>query len=424
MAQIKPFEGLRFSKKAGDISSLACPPYDIIDNSEREVLLEKNPYNIVRLELPAGENRYDHAAKVLQQWLAEGILCPDSGDCYYVYEQQFAHAGKKCSLKGLISRVRLEEFEKGIILPHEDTLSKAKEDRFRLMKATGCNFSQVYSLYNDPAHEAAAILEEITLGIPTSVLTDAGQVCHKLWQVPQSERTQELEKMFEDKKLYIADGHHRYETAIRYRDYLMQTGVNTDDSHPSNYIMMMLTDLDNSGLVVLPTHRIVHSLKNFDLNSVLKKAKSSFEIEEFDKQSEAQIKMDLAGAENNSFILYKDSRFILLTLKDSKIMKRLFPSASDAYRNLDVAVIHALFLESLLNIDKDRLSNQENISYTRSADEAIAKTDAGEADFCLLLAPTKVSEIKDVALAGEKMPQKSTYFYPKLITGLVINKII
>ena len=426
MAELKPFKGLRFTDKAGDIGKLCCPPYDIISPEQKQEFIKENPYNIIRLELPKTANdsdsAYDEAGRTLGNWLDNEILRCDSNPGIYIYEMSFDCAGKSYAVKGFVSLVKLEEFSKGIILPHEETLSKAKTDRFNLMCATGCNFSQIYSLYMDEDNGTFSIIENASKGTPDSKFTDADGVVHKMWCVYDESVISAIQSKMADKKLYIADGHHRYETALNYRNHIRD---GKGESGTSEYVTMMLVNMENSGLVVFPTHRIVRDLNSFDYNTVIDKCRDYFDITPYLNREKGETA--LAQAYNDgkkAFVLYSgDNNYTLMVLKNTELMKELMPTASKALRELDVSVLHTLVLERIFGIDKENMANQINLTYTREADEAISAVDGKKANCCFLLNPTRVSEIRDVALAGEKMPQKSTYFYPKLTTGLVMNKI-
>ncbi|MVB10903.1 hypothetical protein CAFE_16040 [Caprobacter fermentans] len=423
MAEIKPFRALRFTDKAGDIPSLTCPPYDIISEEERRALLLENPCNVIRLELPReGENPYAEAGQTLKNWLDGGILRRDTDPGLYLYEEEFTAYGQTKKVKGLICLVKLEEFSKGIILPHEETLSKAKEDRFRLMNATGCNFSQIYSLYNDESHITRGRIDALSSGEPRYEFRDGGGVTHRMWLVNDPVAIRAIGEDFESRRLYIADGHHRYETALNYRNSLREQGKATGGE---DYVMMMLVDMENDGLVVFPTHRMVRGLREFSGEKLMKACESYFEVTAHSPVGEISAKLDaLYRQGKKAFACYcGGEEWTLLVLKDEAVMARLLPEKSEAYRGLDVSVLHSLILERLLGIDRENMANQKNLVYTRSMEEAIASVQTGESQCAFLLNPTRVQEIRDVAAAGEKMPQKSTYFYPKLITGLVINQI-
>lgn len=427
MAEIKAFKGLRYTEKAGDIANLCCPPYDIISGEEREALIRKNPYNLIRLELPVlGGSEdltpYHEAANTLRAWLKDEILKTDEKEGIYIYEMEFSAYGKSHKVKGFVSLVKLEPFSKGVILPHEETLSKAKADRFNLMKTTGCNFSQIYSLYMDEDNSAFSLIDKASQGQPHSSFTDGDNVTHRMWIVTDSEFIAALTEKFADKKLYIADGHHRYETALNFKNYVEG---NLDETGSSEYVPMMLVNMENDGLVVFPTHRIVRDLQSFDYNEVCEKCREYFDITPYLNREKGEEGLAKAYAEGKkAFVLFTgDNNYTLLTLKNLDVMNTLLPEGCAALKQLDVTVLHTLILERIFGIDKENMAKQINLTYTRSMQEAIEAVDQKRANCCFLLNPTRVEEIRDVAAAGDKMPQKSTYFYPKLTTGLVMNKI-
>ena len=421
MAEIKPFRALRYTGKAGDIAKLTCPPYDIISEEQRLAYLAENPHNVVRLELPKGENPYGQAGETLKSWLADGILRRDSDPGFYIYEEEFEAYGVRKKVKGFVCLVKLEEFSKGIVLPHEETLSKAKEDRFHLMEATGCNFSQIYSLYMDEAHTTGARLDALSSGKPRYEFSD-GAVTHRMWIVNDREVIKAICADFENRKLYIADGHHRYETALNYRNRRREQGTATGGE---DYVMMMLVDMEHDGLVVFPTHRLVRGLKDFNAEKLLAACGEKFEVTPEEDIGTAETNLnDLYLQGKKAFAFYAGgSGWTLLVLKDPGAMDAVLPDKSEAYRGLDVSVLHSLILEKYLGIDKENMANQVNLTYTRSSAEAVESVKKGESQCAFILNPTRVTEIRDVAAAGEKMPQKSTYFYPKLITGLVMNRL-
>ncbi len=427
MAEIKAFKGLRYTEKAGDIANLCCPPYDIISGEEREALIRKNQYNLIRLELPVlGGSEdlapYHEAANTLRAWLKDEILKTDEKEAIYIYEMEFSAYGKSHKVKGFVSLVKLEPFSKGVILPHEETLSKAKADRFNLMKTTGCNFSQIYSLYMDEDNSAFSLIDKASQGQPHSSFTDGDNVTHRMWIVTDSEFIAALTEKFADKKLYIADGHHRYETALNFKNYVEG---NLDEIGSSEYVPMMLVNMENDGLVVFPTHRIVRDLQSFDYNEVCEKCREYFDITPYLNREKGEEGLAKAYAEGKkAFVLFTgDNNYTLLTLKNLDVMNTLLPEGCTALKQLDVTVLHTLILERIFGIDKENMAKQINLTYTRSMQEAIEAVDQKRANCCFLLNPTRVEEIRDVAAAGDKMPQKSTYFYPKLTTGLVMNKI-
>ena len=424
MAEIRPFKALRFdTEKAGSIEELVCPPYDIISEEQRQAYLQKNENNIIRLELPKGEHPYEEAGETLRNFKEKGILRNDVSDAVYIYEEEFTVGGVTRSFKGCIVRVKIEEFSKGVVLPHEETLSKAKEDRFNLMKATNCNFSQIYSLFNDEKHTVTAILDRCSKGQPLNEFTDGEGVTHRLWALTDPGEIGLICKEFADKKLYIADGHHRYETALNYRNYCHENGIGNG---AEDYVMMMLVDMEHPGLLVLPTHRIVRDLADFDAEAALKKCAEYFDIEPLcgtDTMESALEEKYKAGEKSFVFYAGGDS-YQLLTLKEKTVISTLLPDKSESYCGLDVTVLHMLVLERIFGIDAENMAKQINLTYVKRFEDALNVVESGQAQCAFILNPTRVSEIRDVAAAGEKMPQKSTYFYPKLITGLVMNEIV
>lgn len=426
MAVVRPYRALRFTKAAGDLKELVCPPYDIISEEQRKQYLLRNPHNVIRLELPReGADVYAAAGETLKSWIQQGILRQDDRDSLYIYEESFSLGRKQYSFQGIICQVRLEEFSKNVVLPHEETLSKAKTDRFMLMSATNCNFSQIYCLYQDDANRTASRLQKWTAGQPDIAFTDDSGVDQKLWVITDPAEIGELVQDFEARKLYIADGHHRYETALRYRDHLREQGL-AKPGDDADYVMMALVDIANPGLVVFPTHRIVRNIPAFDGAALLEEAACLFDVRKLDDPALVQSELDAAYDEGKKAFGYfdKEQGWNLLVLKAPEQVPALFPEKSEALALLDVTVLHSLILERQLGISKEKLADQTHLTYTRSFEEAHQTVLDGEADCCFIMNPTKVEEIAAVAAAGEKMPQKSTYFYPKLITGLVMNKFL
>lgn len=428
MAKIKAFRGVRFNtENAGKIEQLVCPPYDIIDEEQRLAYISRNENNIVRLELPQGSNAYQTAAKIYNKMKDNGVLMREEEPSLYIYEEIFEVDGQKRSLKGVICCVKIEEFEKGIILPHEFTLSKAKEDRMELMKATNCNFSQTYSLYVDEEHKTTKKLDFLSLREPDISVTDDNGTTHKMWVVSDRAQINSICADFDDRKLYIADGHHRYETALAYRNYLRENGL-AKEGDAADYQMMMLVDMEHPGLVVLPTHRLVRNLPVFNertVNNFLQRCERCFDVEKTEDINTISSALNKEYInKNTSFVFYcGGSDYYILRLKDLNVMKDIYPELSEVSRQLDVTVLHGLILERAFGINKENMEKQLNLVYTKKIEDAIHSVQTGKSQCSFIMNPTRVSQIRDVAAAGEKMPQKSTYFYPKLITGLVMNEL-
>lgn len=425
MALVKGFKGLRFdTAKTGGIENVVCPPYDIISEEQRLAYIKNCEYNVIRLELPKGSDPYNEAKRTLDEWLEKGILKREDKDAVYIYEEEFTAYGERRSVKGCIVRVKIEEFEKGVILPHEFTLSKAKEDRLNLMKATNCNFSQIYALYADEEQRTVSKLDKLSAGKPDTELTDSDGVTHRMWIVTDEADVASICGDFTDRKLYIADGHHRYETALNYRRYLREQGL-AKEGDACDYQMMMLVNMEHPGLVVFPTHRIVRDLTSFCAEDVKDACKEYFELTEFDGTDSIEPELRrLYDDGKKAFAMYTGSgKWTLLTLRDISVMKTLLPNVSRASQELDVSVLHTLVLEKLMGIDAENMAKQINLTYVKQSQDALNAVDSGKANCAFILNPTRISEIAAVSSAGEKMPQKSTYFYPKLITGLVMNSL-
>ena len=423
MAVIKGFKGIRYDcARAGDIATLVCPPYDVISESERQEYVGKNAYNIVNIELPKGDNKYAVAGEKYEQWRKDGILKQDPQACIYIYELRFPIGDGYKAIKGIVCAVRLEEFENRVILPHERTLSKAKDDRLELLSATRTNVSQIYSMYMDEKAETTTRIASLSASAPDIEFQTDDGCTHRLWIVSDAEQIAGFTREFATRQLYIADGHHRYETALNYRRKRMFSGTYTPEDSV-NYTMMFLIDMDNDGLIVFPTHRMVRNLEQFSELDAVERMNAEFNIEK--REDLDAVEAVLAAHDDRHAIAFYTggAYYYLLTLNDMDAVKKMMPDMSDAYCDLDVTVLHSLIFDKVFGITKEDLAKQTKVTYTRSVHEALTGVQNGVSQCCFILNPTKVSQIKDVAKAGEKMPQKSTYFYPKLITGLVMNHL-
>ncbi len=436
MAQIIPFRGMRFNtEKVGDLKQVTTPPYDIISPEEQDAFYQKHENSVIRLEFgkeyeedTPQNNRYTRAAADLKAWIDEQVLIFEEKPAVYLYEEVFTlKNGETKAFKGFMTLVQLEEFSKKIVLPHEETLSKAKTDRFNLMDATHANFSPIYCLYMDEHQKLSPIIREVSSHKPDISFEACDGIEQHLWIITDDAVIQSVQAGFSDRQLFIADGHHRYETALNFRNKLR--AENPDDGADTlyTYVMMLLVDMDDPGLVVFPTHRMLKDLEAFDEAAVLNELADTFKIEKLSIGSNAAAAMEeaLATAEESEkvFAFYTgQDYFYRLTLTDMTAMSKAISGKSEAYLGLDVTVLHTLILHKIFGIDMENMANQKNLVYTKQAEEAVDCVQDGDFQCAFLLNATKVREIKDVSLANEKMPQKSTYFYPKIITGLVMNK--
>ena len=404
MAIIYPFKALRYTKKAGKLKDNVCPPYDIISPAERQALINKSVFNLVTLEKPEGENKYIEARHTLESWIKNGVVAYDDSDSVYLYRVSFVYGGKDYHYDGIIALCKAYNFDEKVVLPHENTLSGAKEDRFRLLLATRTSFSSVYSLYEDNDGRVKTALSGVTETAPVSKVTDGEGVTHTLWRISDQKQIEEIVSSMADKKLYIADGHHRYETALRYRDF---TGY-----PEAGCLLMTMVDMDSEGLLVLPTHRILK--KECDAEAAIKAMEEDFDIVTLQSKEEMEKYLE----ENNhlhAFGIYAGGVYRGATLKWAVDFQ-------SPVKDLDVSVLHDVILEKQFGVTKEDLASQTCLEYTRDTDEAVKAVDEGAAAAFILNA-TKVSQIRDVADAGEKMPQKSTYFHPKLISGLIMRRL-
>ncbi|MEG2668887.1 MAG: DUF1015 domain-containing protein, partial [Oscillospiraceae bacterium] len=364
------------------------------------------------------------------KWIEEQVLIYEDEPVFYIYEQLFevnTAGAKSNSLKGIISLVQLEEFSKKVVLPHEETISKAKTDRLNLMETTGANMSQIYSLYLDENKKIGDILEKYSDGEPDISFTTKEDATQNIWIVKDKETLAEITRLFEEKQIFIADGHHRYETALNYRNEQRAKNPSDTTPKPYDYVMMMLVSMDDSGLFVFPTHRMLKNLKRFDENMAIGFLTDDFVASKihFTEGDFAEIMIEKLRntVDEKLFAFYTGQNYYyLLKLKDSSIIDKAIEGKSDAYKHLDVTILHTLILEKYFGIDAENMADQKNLFYTRDEHEAIQAVKDGEYQCSFLINATKVSDIKEISLANEKMPQKSTYFWPKLVTGIVINK--
>ncbi|MFH1586468.1 MAG: DUF1015 domain-containing protein [Candidatus Diapherotrites archaeon] len=420
MVEIAPFRGVRYnSETMGDFSKITSPPYDVISPEHQKMYYENSPYNIIRLILgkdgeddDEGNNRYTRAKKFLDEWLNEKVLVQDEKPCVYLYEQLFQRKGVPKSRKGFIALAKLEPYSKKIVLGHERTHLAPITDRFELMNATGCNMSPIFSLYKSDKGEIDKLLEEESNKEPLIEFSDRKNVKNRLWIIDDYSKIKLITDCMANRQIFIADGHHRYETALHFQE---KNGKGIAD-----YVMMMFIDIANPGLIVMPTHRLVSNIENLDSGKFIDELKEYFCVEEKNKP---ELFEEMEKCRNvNCIGFHIGKRFYLLKLKDGKIMDDLMPGKPDALKKLDVSVLHSLVLQNLLGISEEDIKMQKKVSYVKSKHVAISAVGSGEAQMAFLLNPTKIDEVTSVAMANEKMPQKSTYFFPKLLTGMVINK--
>lgn len=441
MAKIAPFRGLRYNTASVSLEEVVAPPYDVIGDEQRDFLYERHPQNIVRLErgkeLPADnlqENKYTRARKDFEQWVQEGILRREEQPSIYIYEQEYRYSSETPKTRrGFMALARLEEQESRVILGHEQTLMPPKLDRLNLMKECKANLSPIFSLFSQPEGTIDKMLVEVaSRQTPIADFSDDGGIRNRLWVVNDGIFIKSLIAHMRDKAIIIADGHHRYETALIYRHIKRSDKNSPADERPYDYVMMMFVNLDGGGVTIYPIHRIVHGISGFDPATFRRRIEEHFEITSYSftcSDCEGVTDMLLAdlaraGENTNAFGLYLGGdRFDLLKARDSGRLRGFVEdNHCESWKTLDVTIAQTVILQGILGIDTKNISKEEHVQYTPWGRTALEAVRHGEAQIALLLNPTRPEQVKSVTYAGEKMPQKSTFFYPKLLSGLVINQ--
>ena len=422
MATVRPFKGLVYNAEAVRLSEVVAPPYDVISPELQHRLYEKDPRNVVRLILNRDPDPYASAAEAFRTWQSDGTLLRDTEPAFYLLSQSFAGAGgSDITRSGCIGLCRLEEFEKKVILPHEKTLAKPKEDRLKLFQATESNFSQVFGVYADPEKSLSSLFAEATSAPPDLDVTFEG-VRNRLWRIQGGRRTRAISDFFENRNILIADGHHRYETALAYRAARRSADPHGSPDAPYNYVMMFLTNMSDEGLVVLPTHRVVHSVQNFDSSALLKMLSASFVLQSFNSPERMMHALQEGGSGTLAMVLREHQAYHVLSLKPGLSASEVVEGPEpDVVKQLDVAVLHFHILRSLLGISAHAQEQKSNLDYVVDPVEAVETVRKGYAQAAFLLNPTPVDQVYAVASAGYTMPQKSTFFFPKLLSGLVFH---
>jgi uncharacterized protein (DUF1015 family) len=437
MAILYPFRAWRYNPAAVRLDDVVTQPYDKITPAMQQAYYQSSPYNLVRiiLGLPElfdaerGESVYGRAARDFRAWREEGVLIQEKAPCVFAYAQRFKVPGsdEMKERRGFIALGKLHDYADRVVFRHEETLSKPKSDRLNLLKATRAHFGQIFTLYSDPAGSVEKILYDGN-GVADTEVTDEYGVQHRLWKINDAATIRLLTTAMRDKKLIIADGHHRYETALAYaKEHAAGHAVKAETSvnqlpqppFPEAAVMMTFVNMDSDGLVILPTHRVVHGLGKLDENALLAEAKEFFTAKQLqDPSSEAGLKVLQAEA-GTAYVMVLRSGAWLLTPKRESV-EPMMEGLPDRQKNLDLAILHKIALEHLLGLDAEKVREQTNLRYLRDAAEAVDQVRRGDADVAFLTRPVTMDQLKEVAFAGEVMPQKSTDFYPKLLSGLAI----
>ena len=427
MAHIIPFRGVRYDEaKVGSISNVATPPYDRVYPDVQSACYARSPYNIVRIIKGLAEaedndtnNVYTRAAGYLADWLKEGILVRDAEPGFYVYHQQYAFAGERLIRKGVIA---LGKIEAEGVHAHEKTLAGPKADRLHLMRATEANFGHIFMLYDDPARVADRALDAAIADLkPIIEATDADGNTHRVWRVTDGTVIERVQASLADKDLYIADGHHRYETAVNYMQECVSNGWRPAAPESFDVRMMTLFNVAEPGMSIRPIHRLIHGIDRFDAEGFLARASENFVVERH-ASFEAMLEAVEAGREKHTFGSLAPHVFATLQLRDEGQLDELISGdRSSDYKRLDVSILHTILLEGLFGIDAQALEEQRNVTYTVDPAAGCKAVESGDEQLLFYLNSTRTDEVIRVADHDEKMPQKSTDFYPKLLTGLVLS---
>ncbi|MBF0103331.1 MAG: DUF1015 domain-containing protein [Desulfobacterales bacterium] len=438
MAEIIPFHGFRYNDhQINDLSKVVAPPYDVISPKHQDELYERHPKNIVRLILAKQypddtktQNRYTRAAHDLHSWIADGTLLRDEKPAFYINTVEFTVHNKSYTRYGIIGLARLEPFDKKIILPHEMTFSKVKSDRLELITQCKANLSPIFSIYSDEHNLLTTFKNAIQNKQPVLDVEDDYQVRHQLWKVTDTDILNSITHSFQNQRLYIADGHHRYETALNYRNLLLKTEPNLADNHPSNYVLMYLCSMEDPGLCILPSHRILKAINPAAIASFEQNAQSFFTVESIPMaKPEILREMIAQKLEMDSHrikigvVFHKHLKAYILTLKPDAVQAAMGSNISPLLQQLDVSILTFLVLGKLFDISPKQLDDENVIKYSSNTLEALQYVDEQDSSAVFILNPTRVSQVRDIALNGEIMPRKTTYFYPKVMSGLVINKL-
>jgi uncharacterized protein (DUF1015 family) len=442
MAEIFPFRAYRYNPARVDLAKVLTQPYDKITPEMAERYAAASPYNLIPVEkgksLPGDtpeNNVYTRAARALEDWIRAGVIVRDATPSLYAYFQEYTvpGTGERHVRKGFIGLGRVEDYSAGVVFRHEQTLSGPKADRLELLRQTRTHTGQLFMLYSDPAGVVDGVLDTASHGAPEVEVRDEYEVVHRLWPIRNARIVETIEREMAEKKLVIADGHHRYETALAYRDECRARAASRDPNAPYKKVMMTLFNTAGKGLTILPTHRVVSNLPGFSLEKFRVGLGNAFDWHSYPfsgtadrAQAFENFRRDLAdrGSRSRAVGLYAgDGALHLLELSQGAKLEALLPTVSPRQRQLDVVLLHRLLLERGLGITSDAVRAETNISYERDMDHAISAVETGRAQICFLLNPVSVKTVAEMAMAGEVLPQKSTDFYPKLMSGITMYRL-
>jgi len=441
MANIIPFRGIFYNQeKIKELSRVVAPPYDVISGEAQERYYEMSQYNVIRLilgkDFPGdneANNRYTRAGQFFQSWLEEGILIRDESPSIYLLEEEYelesdifgevetlTGKGKIINRRGIIALAQLEDFSKGIVRPHEATMAEPKRDRLNLLRVCRANFSQIFTIYEDPKNRIDTLWKEKRNEAPLIDIINGENIRHRLWRIDDQRSLNWIVGGMRDRKLAIADGHHRYESALEYRNELRESNPRHTADEGYNYVMSYFVNMENIGLKIFPIHRAIRNFQGFERKSLIVGVREYFDVKMVTSLKELLGQMKNEKARHRIGMYTGGNEFYLLSLKEEVITEGFMRGRAEIFRQLDAVILHNLIIENVLAISPE---SQGSITYSEKINETVANVRDGSHCVAFFLRPIKVSEFKAIVEAGEIMPKKSTYFYPKLLSGLIINKI-
>jgi uncharacterized protein (DUF1015 family) len=417
MAELKPLRALHYNlQRTRGLQTVIAPPYDVIDERQREELEARSPYNVVRVDLPRGNgDRYENAAKQLAEWERDGVIVRDMVETIWLLAQEYTGPDQVNRIRhGILARVRVEEYGQGKVRPHERTHPGPKEDRLRLTRATRANLSPIFSLYDDPEGVVSSSVEQYISQPPFGEATETDGTLDRLWRIEDGGVIARIAEALTSTELLIADGHHRYETARQYAEEVGGEG-------PHRYVLMCLVALQDPGLTVFPTHRLIGGLKTDQYETLAYALRDNFDVAALPDTSALEPEAD--GELRLGYIDSHFKRPYMLTLKSQELADAALPDHGAPYRRLDTAVLEAMILKGTLGMSDEQIDRLEGLRYARDKNEALGLVERGDYDVAFFMAPLPIEQVRAVAATGENMPPKSTYFFPKVPTGLVFNPL-
>ena len=423
MTKVKPFKAIVFNQqKIKDISRVVCPPYDVISPAKQEYFQQLDSHNFIHILLPpdGNDNKYERAGKLFSDWQKRGILEQDGSPAIYFYRQDYNLKGEKKTRYGFLALLRLQDGQCRVYT-HEHTRSAAKEDRMNLLKQVKANLSPIFVIFEDKNRLISRVREKyLPKHEPFINLVDADKTTHKLWRITDPEVLKAFGEKMSDESIFIGDGHHRYEVSCNYRAQVLPESVKPDSEESANYLLSYFTNLDPSGLTIMAIHRLVQLSAELDEVEFRKKIEQNFFMEEVKDRNRFFFLIAKAGNQEHIIGMYQHKKFWLLRLKNVKLLDKVISDKPAEYRLLDVSILNYLILKNTLGLDPE---DKEAVKFNNNEEELLAEVDQDSRKIAFFLNPVKIQQIIKIALAGEKMPAKSTFFYPKVLSGLAINKL-